>query len=96
MVCEHLRALEQELLERGVKETYRGQTWTRNCREWIYFDCYLDLSALRARFQFAPCVRDHEHRGTHDGQEAGLVCHQCWDAIIGVHPTYAAGHLIYS
>ncbi len=70
MVCEHLSALEAEMLQRGVKETYRGQTWSRNCREWVYFDCYLDLVALRARFTFAPCVIDHIHRGTHDGAEA--------------------------
>jgi hypothetical protein len=23
--------------------------------------------------------------GTHDGQEAGFVCEQCHDAIMGVH-----------
>ena len=96
MVCEHLRALEQEMLERGVRETFRGQAWSKNCREWVYFDCYLDLRALRARFHFAPCVTDHVHRGTHDGQEAGLVCQQCWDAIMGVHPVSAAGRLLYN
>lgn len=95
MVCEHLSALETEMLARGVKETARGQVWSRNCREWVYFDCFLDIPALRARFNFAPCVTDHIHRGTHDGQEAGLVCDQCWDAVMGVHPVDAAGRLVY-
>ena len=95
MVCEHLRALEQEMQARGVTETYRGQVWTRNCREWVYFDCYLDRAALRQRFDFAACVQDHEHRGTHNGQEAGFVCHQCWDAIMGCHPEFAQGRLTY-
>jgi hypothetical protein len=95
MVCEHLSALEQEILGRGLKETFRGQAWSNHCREWVYFDCYFDRSALRERFQFAECVSDHEHRGTFDGQEAGFVCHQCWDAIMGLHPEGAAGHLIY-
>ncbi len=95
MVCEHLRALEQALLEHGVKETFRGQAWSQNCREWVYFDCYLDLPALRARFAFAPCVSDHVHRGTFDGQEAGLVCNQCHDAIMGVHPVDAEKHQVF-
>jgi hypothetical protein len=96
MVCEHLRVLEQEMLASGVKEIFRGQAWSQNCREWVYFDCYLDLPALRARFDFAPSVTDHIHRGTHDGQEAGLVCNTCWDAIMGVHPADAAGRQNYA
>lgn len=86
MVCEHLSALERELRQRGIAETFRGAAWSRNCREWVYFACRLDLAALRARFSFAPCVTDHVHRGTHDGMEAGFVCNQCWDAIMGAHP----------
>ena len=95
MVCEHLSALEQEILERGMKETFRGQAWSNHCREWVYFDCYFDLPALRQRFQFAPCVSDHEHRGTFSGQEAGLVCTQCEDGIMGLHAASSAGHLVY-
>jgi hypothetical protein len=95
MVCEHLSALECEVLARGVKETYRGQTWSRNCREWVYFECCFDLAALRTRLDFQACVVDHIHRGTHDGSEAGFVCSQCWDAIMGAHPTNAAGLLAY-
>jgi len=86
MVCEHLQQLEQELLQSGVKETYRGQAWSHNCREWVYFHCVLDLAALRERMQFDACVEDHEHRGTHDGSEAGFVCKQCHDGIMGVLP----------
>ncbi len=85
MVCEHLRPLEAEILSRGIRETYRGAPWSRNCREWVYFDLFLDLPALRARFAFAPCVVDHAHLGTHDGMEAGLVCSACHDAVMGVH-----------
>lgn len=70
---------------RGIKETFRGQAWSDNCREWVYFECVLDLAALRARFDFAPFVADHVHRGTHDGAEAGFVCNQCDDAIMGAH-----------
>lgn len=86
MVCEHLAALERALIESGAAETFRGQAWSDNCREWVYFACVLDLPALRARFAFAPCVEDHVHRGTHDGSEAGFVCTVCHDAIMGRHP----------
>jgi hypothetical protein len=86
MVCEHLAVFEQEVRARAIPETYRGAPWSKNCREWVYFACCFDLAALRARIAFAPCVEDHVHRGTHDGSEAGLVCHACWDAIVGAHP----------
>jgi hypothetical protein len=86
MVCEHLRALEQELAAAGFPETFRGQAWSSNCREWVYFDGYLDRASIRARMTLADCVHDHEHRGTHDGQESGFVCATCHDAIMGLHP----------
>lgn len=89
MVCEHLRGLEMELSHSGIAETFRGQAWSDNCREWVYFDCFLDLSALRERLQFGNTVIDHSHLGTHDGQEHGFVCQQCNDAIMGIHPEMA-------
>lgn len=96
MVCEHLSALEEEIIAHGVSETFRGQAWSDNCREWVYFDCVLDLAVLRARFSFAPCVEDHHHRGTHDGQESGFVCEQCKDAIMGRHPADPGAARIYA
>ena len=59
---------------------------SENCREWVYFDCVLDLAALRKRFSFADCVHDHEHIGTHDGCEQGFYCSECHDGIMGKHP----------
>ncbi len=89
MLCEHLHELEAETLAAGIAETFRGQAWSENCREWVYFDCHFDNPAIRARLTLADCVKDYEHRGTHDGAEAGFVCEQCHDAIIGYHPAYA-------
>lgn len=89
MTCEHLRQLETELSEAGYHETFRGKAWSANCREWIYFDCYFDKPSIRKRIALADCVVDHEHLGTHNGQEAGFVCSQCHDAIMGVHPRNA-------
>jgi deoxyribodipyrimidine photolyase len=85
MTCEHLRQLEQGLVEAGVPITFRGQAWSSNCREWVYFACWLDRAAIRNRLKLADCVHDHDHRGTHNGQEAGFVCADCHDAIMGIH-----------
>lgn len=91
MTCEHLRDLESALLARRFRETFRGQPWSRNCREWVYFDCHLALDAVRKAFALDERVKDHVHRGTHDGAEAGFVCQEHWDAIVGLHPDFAPG-----
>jgi hypothetical protein len=83
MICEHLRALEQAILARGIRETFRGKAWSQNCREWVYFDCFIDTAAVRRSIAFPSCVVEHSHRGTHDGQERGFVCSHCHDAIMG-------------
>ncbi|MBZ5520698.1 MAG: hypothetical protein LAP21_00430 [Acidobacteriia bacterium] len=83
MTCEHLKALEEAIIAAGMRETYRGQAWSNNCREWVYFDCYIDIEAVRKKFTLADCVHDHIHRGTHDGRERGLECTICHDGIMG-------------
>ena len=89
MTCEHLRPLEQAMIDAGMKETFRGQAWSNNCREWVYFDCFIDTASARKKFAFAPCVREHAHRGTHDGEERGFVCSTCWDGIMGAYEARA-------
>lgn len=91
MICEHLRQLETEILAAGHHETFRGQAWSENCREWVYFACYFDRESIRKRLPLPGCVHDHEHLGTHSGQEAGFVCAQCHDAIMGLHPSHVTG-----
>lgn len=88
MVCEHLRALERQIQAAGIKETFSGQAWSNNCREWVYFDCYLNSGEIRARIQIADCVKDHSHGGTHDGQESGFYCESCKDGIMGWHENF--------
>lgn len=83
MTCEHLKPLEDAILAAGIRVTFRGQAWSQNCREWVYFDAFLDTAAVRELMAFPACVEDHAHRGTHDGQERGLVCTDCHDAIMG-------------
>ena len=86
MICEHLIELEKAITAAGFRETFRGAAWSQNCREWVYFDCVLPLDRIREKFQFAECVKDHSHCGTHDGQEAGFVCVIHKDGVMGQHP----------
>ncbi len=73
------------MIAAGMAETFRGQAWSKNCREWVYFNCFIDIASVRLKFSFAACVNDHVHRGTHDGRERGLVCSSCWDGVMGVY-----------
>jgi hypothetical protein len=91
MICEHLRPVEQAIMARGIPETFRGQPWSQNCREWVYYDCYIDLAAVRNSITLPACVIDHVHRGTHDGSERGLVCTACWDAVVGSYEIIPGG-----
>lgn len=83
MICEHLRALEAAIVDAGIRESCRGQLWSKNCREWVYYECYLDVPEVRRTFALAECVKDHVHRGTHDGSERGVECSTHQDAIMG-------------
>ncbi len=85
MTCEHLIEVEQALIDAGMAITSRGQAWSK-VREWVYFDCVIDLAACRKLFELASCVEDHEHIGTHDGCELGLSCELCKDGVMGRHP----------
>lgn len=83
MTCEHLRALEEAILAAGIRETFRGEAWSKNCREWVYFEAYLDPAGVRRAFALPDCVEDHVHRGTHDGSERGFVCTEHRDGVLG-------------
>jgi len=90
-VCEHLRALEDDLGAKGCAVTFAGQAWTTNCRHWVYVDALLDCDALRKRLQLADCVTVHVNDDSHSGREQGLACEACKDAVIGLHPDDARG-----
>ncbi|MFD2586042.1 hypothetical protein ACFSQJ_03825 [Croceitalea marina] len=88
MTCKHLNRLEKDLIRKKVKVRFRGQAWGRDCREWVYFDCFFsDLEETIRRFDMdGEIIKIHTHLGTHDGQEHGLVCSKCNDGIMGYHP----------
>lgn len=83
LACPHLHALEAELRVAGITELFRGQAWSDNCREWVHVDAVLDVAALQRRFAFGPTVRVHENLDPRSGQERGLECTACHDAIVG-------------
>lgn len=92
-MCEHLSELENELKARNIKETYRGQPWSDNCLEWVYFDGVLNLEKLRERLQLPAHVVDYRNDDQRSGAEMGFVCELCKDAIMGVHPEFASGKI---
>lgn len=83
MLCEHLCDIENELLKEGYKETFRGQAWTQNCREWVYFDVVLDVEELRDRYNLCSYIQLHENLDPKSGAERGIVCSSCHDGIMG-------------
>jgi len=93
-MCEHLSVLDTELKRRGIRETFRGQAWSDNCREWVYYDCFLDTDAIRTRLNLPECISVHTNDDMRSGLEAGFVCNQCNDAIMGAHRSVAAGKTV--
>jgi hypothetical protein len=85
-MCEHLQKLEDHLRSLGVTETWRGQPWSENCREWIYFECVLSVPDLKEKLGLEPFVTEHDYYDLKAGSELGLVCEHCDDGIMGVHP----------
>jgi hypothetical protein len=88
-LCEHLAPAEQYLRGQGAKLITCCRPWSANCHIWAYFDALLDCERLIQTLSLNPCVNIHDHRGTHDGSERGLVCTVHHDGVIGLHPSDA-------
>ena len=88
-MCEHLTSLEAAIMKAGIRETYRGQPWGQNCREWVYFDCVLDVGRIREQMDLPDCVIIHENTDPKSGIELGFYCATCHDAIMGRHPNHS-------
>lgn len=88
-MCEHLQPIEQYIKSKEVAETFRGQAWSNNCREWVYFDCVLDAESLKEKINAPACIIVHEYLDNRAGNEKGLICDCCQDGIMGYHPDSA-------
>jgi hypothetical protein len=89
-MCEHLQPLENYLKTKGIPETFRGKAWSDNSNEWIYFDCLLETETLKAKLHLPSFVVTHENTDLKSGTELGLVCTKCNEAVMGLHPRFAA------
>jgi len=87
MTCEHLQPIMKLAEDAGVAVTAKGRLWGGAAGEWIYYDCRFDAGAVVAAIALPGFVHWHEHRGTHDGSEAGFVCDTCETGVMGLHPT---------
>jgi len=94
MICKHLNPVEDKVKSMGVVETYRGKPWTNIKGVWVYFNCYLLPNKLIESLSLPECVKRHEHIGTHDGSELGLVCGKCDCGIMGLHPSAKKGGIV--
>lgn len=88
-MCTHLKLIESYLLAKGYKEIYRGQVWSNNCREWIYFNGVLNIQELQEQFKLDKTIIVHDYQDIKVGSELGLVCTLCFDGIMGAHPNLA-------
>jgi hypothetical protein len=89
-LCEHLQAAEKYVRDQGARVVSAGRPWSANCHIWVYFDRILDSDRLIKGLGLDPCVEVHDHRGTHDGSERGIVCTVHHDGIMGPHPADAS------
>ena len=89
-LCEHLQAAEKYVRDQGGRIVSAGRPWSANCRMWVYFDTILDSESLIQALGLDTCVQVHDHRGTHDGSERGIVCTIHHDGIMGPHPADAS------
>lgn len=87
-MCKHLIQLDKALKAQGHLELSRGQSWSKNCREWVYYDCYLDIESLRKEFGFPDFIKHHENDDPKSGTEEGFVCELCNDGIMGLNRKY--------
>lgn len=83
MLCPHLVELEKDLMNAMVPVTFRGQAWGGNCREWVYFDCVLDVKKLREIYLLPDFVLHHKNIDQRSGTEEGLQCDRCKDGVMG-------------
>jgi hypothetical protein len=89
-LCEHLQDAERYIREHGARVVSRSRPWSANCHVWVYVDALLDCERLITGLTLASCIQIHDHRGTHDGSERGIVCTIHNDGIMGPHPEDAS------
>jgi hypothetical protein len=81
-----LEALDNYVRNKNVKELFRGNAWSKNCREWVYYDCVLNVKKLKEKFSFNNCVIIREYNDIKVANELGFFCNRSkmalWDLIL--------------
>ncbi len=92
-MCEHLDPVESYLIRLGRKSKALSQASIAEARNEMLYNCVLDPEALITRFALPEYVEAFEALDTPAGEESGLICHVCHEAIAGAHPygRYAEG-----
>lgn len=85
-MCEHLHPVETYLKRLGRKRRVRTQAGMADAPDPMLYNCVLDTQALITRFALPEYVEAFEALDTPGGEESGLVCHVCHEAISGAHP----------
>lgn len=85
-MCEHLNPVESYLIQLGRKPNLRSRASIAQARRRMLYNCVLDSDALIARFSLPEHVEAFEALDTPAGEESGLICHVCQEALSGAHP----------
>jgi hypothetical protein len=93
-ICGHLAPVLADVMStEGVTIVSCGQAWSANCHIWVYVDRVIDCETLLAGHNKDGVLAIHEHRGTHDGSERGVVCTVHHDGVMGRYPYRRGGEL---
>ncbi len=84
-MCIHLQKAEDYIKASGLRESWPGQAWSLNCREWIYFNCSFSPAKLIEKPGPEDCVTIHDYYDIKVGAELGLFCESCKDGIMSIH-----------
>ena len=66
-----------------------------NSREWVYYDCVLNMQEIRVRFELPGFIEAHINDDFKSGPERGFVCTRCQDAVISIYPNTKKCPLIF-
>jgi hypothetical protein len=85
-MCRHLIKLDDYIKNNCVKELFRGKAWSKNCNEWVYYDCIINIDKIKQKMGFDDCVKIHEYNDFRIANELGFYCNICKDGIMGFSP----------
>jgi hypothetical protein len=84
-MCIHLIDLDNYIKDKGIKEIFRGKAWSKNCNEWVYYDCIIDIEKIKGEIIMDNCITIHEYNDIKIANELGffvmIVKMALWDLV---------------